>query len=109
MNELTEKVNALPVGQNGELIKGFDPKTYTFNGDMEYWTLMTIPAKRNKELQRVSNLIFNMGMVGCSQTELVDAIRYSMVVIDSIKYCLNWKQAKTDFHIDELMVKYGTK
>lgn len=108
MNEITEKVNALPVGQNGELIQSFDPKTYAFNGDMKYWSLIT-PTKRNEELRRVSNLIFNMSMVGCSQTELVDAIRYSMVVIDSIKYCLNWKQAKTDFHIEKLMTKYGTK
>lgn len=107
MNELTKKVNALPVGQNGELIKSFDPKTYAYD-ENKFWFWMT-PTKRNKELQRVSKLIFNMGIIGCSQTELVDAIRYSMVVIDSIKYCLNWKQAKTDFHINELMEKYGTK
>lgn len=108
MNEITEKVSALPVGQHGELIKSFDPKTYAYEGDMRYWSLM-LPTRRKMELQKVSKLIFNMGMIGCSQTEIVDAIRYSMVVIDSIKYCLNWKQAKTDFHIDELMEKYGTK
>ena len=108
MNKLTEKVNALPVGQNGELIESFDPKTYAYEGDMKYWSLMA-PANRNKELQRVSNLIFNMGMIGCSQPELVDAIRYSMVVIDSVKHFLNWKKARADFHIEKLMAKYGTK
>jgi hypothetical protein len=108
MDEITEKVNSLPVGHHGELIESFDPKIYAYDGDMKYCPLL-LPTRRKRELQKVSKLIFNMGMVGCSQPELVDAIRYSMVVIDSIKNYLNWKKAKADFHIDELMEKYGTK
>lgn len=59
-----------------------------------------------KEKNVISNLITDMTLKGASQEELDRAIRYSMVVIDSEKNELNYKQSEKDNNIVELKKKY---
>jgi DNA-binding CsgD family transcriptional regulator len=54
----------------------------------------------------VSNLITDMTIKGANSDELARAVRHSMVVIDSEKHHLNYKQSYIDNGIAELKKKY---
>lgn len=57
---------------------------------------------KQREMGIASNLITDMTIQGASTEELARAVRYSMVVIDSVKHNLNVAQAKKDNNIEEL-------
>ncbi len=61
---------------------------------------------KNNEMGRVSNLITDMTLQGASPDEICRAVKHSMVVIDSEKHHLNYKQSYEDFRIQELKDKY---
>ena len=64
---------------------------------------------KGKEMGVITNLIMDMQSKGCEDPkELVDAVRYSMIVIDAKKHELNYKQAYKDYHIADLKKKYQT-
>jgi predicted transcriptional regulator len=67
-------------------------------------------SSRAKQTQMglVSNLITDMTIKGASESELARAIRHSMVVIDSEKHKLDYKQSQIDNGIIALMKKYQT-
>lgn len=87
-----------------KLPKVIDPKT----GEEKY----KYPPVENQQKQQLmgiaSNLITDMTQFkeGVVDDELVRATKYSMVVIDSEKHKLDWKQAYEDFGIAELNKKY---
>lgn len=88
-------------------------KTVTKNGkethEPTYPYFKTEKAK-GKEMGIVSNLLQDMRLKGCEDIdELVRADMYSMVVIDAKKHKLNWKQAREDYKIQELVDKYQRK
>lgn len=56
----------------------------------------------------VSNLITDMTIHGASTDELTRAVRHSMVVIDSEKHQLDWRQSAKDNAISALQKKYQT-
>lgn len=66
------------------------------------------PAKVNmqKKMGDVSNLITDMTIKGANQDEIARAIRHSMVVIDSEKHHLNYKQSYIDNNIVDLKKRY---
>jgi hypothetical protein len=82
-------------------LKGFDPKH-------EFPNPPGVEFKGNKQqlMGDVSNLITDMTIKGATSDELARAVRHSMVVIDSEKHNLNYKQSAIDNGIAELKEKY---
>ncbi len=66
------------------------------------------PSGRTKQMQMgdVSNLITDMTIKGASPNEIARAVRHSMVVIDSEKHHLNYKQSAIDNGIADLKKRY---
>lgn len=64
------------------------------------------PDNKQKQMGVVSNLITDMTLKGASPEELARAVRHSMVVIDSEKHELNWKQSEIDNGIAQLKKIY---
>lgn len=68
------------------------------------------PKKPTSHMQRqmgdISNLITDMSIRGANDAELAAAVRHSMVVIDSQKHMLNYKQSALDNNIKSLQAKY---
>ena len=99
---------------------GFDVEEYGVNnprfssmvgndGKPTYKYPKTEKAK-GTEMGKITNLITDMYAAGCDDSkELARAVKYSMVVIDSKKHELNYKQAYKDLDIRELEKKYQTK
>ncbi len=86
-----------------ESLKNFDPKeSYPYYDGMK---VMSDKAK-GKYMGDVSNLITDMTIKGASPDELVRAVKHSMVVIDSPKHKLNFRQSYEDNGIAELKEKY---
>jgi hypothetical protein len=54
----------------------------------------------------VTNLINDMSVQGANSTDIEKAVKHSMVVIDSEKHHLDWKQSEKDNNIQELKKKY---
>lgn len=83
-------------------LKNFDPNMYK----VDYKTI----APRTKQIQMgiVSNLITDMTIKGASPSELARAVKHSMVVIDSEKHNLDYKQSARDNGISALRKKYQT-
>ncbi|MCX7817560.1 MAG: hypothetical protein N2317_08665 [Syntrophales bacterium] len=65
-------------------------------------------SSRTKQMKMgdVSNLITDMTIKGATPDELARAVRHSMVVIDSEKHNLNYKQSYIDHGIADLKKKY---
>lgn len=57
---------------------------------------------KQKEMGIATNLVNDMTIKGATEEELARAVRYTMVVIDSVKHNLDVKAAKQDNKIDEL-------
>lgn len=84
-------------------LKGFDPKEiYKLPDDAPRI------SSKNKEMQMgiVTNLITDMTAAGASNDEICRAVRHSMVVIDSEKHHLDYKQSAEDNKIKELKDRY---
>lgn len=62
-----------------------------------------------KEMGMVSNLITDMTIKGANTSEIANAVRHSMVVIDAKKHKLNYKQSEKDHGIPALKKKYQSK
>ena len=58
------------------------------------------------QMGQISNLITDMTIRGANQSELARAVKHSMVIIDSEKHALNYKQSAKDNNIVELKKKY---
>lgn len=84
-------------------LSGFDPKA-------SYKLPDSAPEVKNQTKQRemgiITNLIADMSVAGAKNDEIARAVRHSMVVIDSEKHHLNYKQSFKDNRIDDLKVKY---
>jgi predicted transcriptional regulator len=78
-------------------------KTEFKNGDRP------IPARKQQEMGKISNLITDMTIHGAGPEELARAVRHSMVVIDSEKHALDFKASERDNGIAQLRAKYQPK
>ncbi len=85
---------------------GFDPKS-----QYPFYEGMHVMDSRQKgiEMGKVSNLITDMTILGAYDSEIAQAVRHSMVVIDAEKHKLNYVQSAKDNGILALQRKYQTK
>lgn len=82
-------------------LKNFDPqRAYPGYPGMKKMT------NTQTEMGKISNLITDMTLQGAPHSELVRAVRHSMVVIDAEKHGLNYKESKAVNGIKELEQKY---
>lgn len=89
----------------GEL-KNFDPQvSYKGYPDMK----VISPSAMQMEMGKVSNLVTDMTIRGAKPNEIARAVRHSMVIIDSEKHGLNYKQSYLDNAIGQLKEKYQGK
>ncbi|MDF2800243.1 MAG: hypothetical protein K0S61_146 [Anaerocolumna sp.] len=84
-------------------LANFDPKI-----SYPAYEGMTKISPRTKQMKMgdVSNLITDMTIKGANDDEIAAAVRHSMVVIDSEKHNLNYKQSYIDNGIAELKKRY---
>jgi len=84
-------------------LEGFDPKkAYP---KVEGMKVMT-EQQEGQEMGSVSNLITDMQLQNATASEIARAVKHSMVVIDSVKHELNYRQSAEDNGIAELKTKY---
>lgn len=62
--------------------------------------------REQMQMGMISNLITDMTLQGADEHELARATKHSMVIIDSEKHNLNWRQSAKDNGIAELKKKY---
>lgn len=89
-------------------LEGFDPKLeYPERKGMKYMK-DPVTGKDNTQMQMgiISNLITDMTLAKASDTELANAVRHSMVVIDAGKHKLDYKKSEADHNIEALKKKY---
>ena len=96
-------------------LRNFDPNQYKITDPnhphiIDKKNMKTIKP-RTKELQMgiVSNLITDMTIKGASQSEIARAVKHSMVVIDSEKHGLDYKQSAIDNNIAQLKRDWTTR
>lgn len=88
-----------------EGLKNFDPKSQY----REYPGMKVITSdQKQREMGNVSNLITDMTIRKANHDEIARAVRHSMVIIDSEKHRLNWKQSAIDNNISQLKREYQT-
>jgi hypothetical protein len=82
-------------------LKNFDPqRAYPGYPGMKKMT------NTQTEMGKISNLITDMTLLGAPNSELVRAVRHSMVVIDAEKHGLNYKESAAVNNIKDLQKKY---
>ena len=89
-------------------LQEFDPKIYKFPDGTPDSKIIK-PSTKQREMGVASNLITDMTLRNASPDHLIRAVKYSMVVIDSEKHKLDYKQAKKDLGITELKKMYQQK
>ena len=91
-----------------QALQEFDPKIYKFpDGTSE--TKKIKPSTKQREMGVASNLITDMTLRNASSEDIIKAVKYSMVVIDSEKHFLDYKKAKKDLGIQDLKKAYQQK
>jgi hypothetical protein len=86
-----------------EGLKDFDPQSRYPH--VEGMKVMSASYKQ-RAMGDISNLITDMTIKAANPTEIARAVRHSMVVIDSEKHKLNYKQSELDNGIAQLKEKY---
>ena len=97
-------------------LRDFDTKTYKLPKEVVYEAdgvtrrkdprVMQDEKARGKQMGIATNLIADLTAKRADPEDIVNAVMYSMVVVDAYKHGLDWKQAKKDFHIDQINKKY---
>ena len=74
-------------------------------------TRVKLMSEKYKQQQMgvVSNLITDMTLAGAPTSDIVKAVRHSMVVIDAVKHKLDYRQSERDNDIEELKKKWQPK
>lgn len=87
-----------------EKLKGFDPHVYKIPKGSPISVIDS--DRKQQEMGKISNLVTDMTLKGASTEELSRAVRHSMVVIDSEKHELDFKQSEKDHGILALKERY---
>lgn len=112
--------NTIKTSRSLPELKNFDPHMYKVDPDSpvnihvvdkETGKLINTgktitPDHKQTQMGIVSNLITDMTIKGASDSELARAVKHSMVVIDSEKHNLDWKQSAIDNSISALKKRY---
>jgi DNA-binding NarL/FixJ family response regulator len=88
-----------------EGLKGFDAKTeYSTEGK----TGIRLLSKEATQIEmgKISNLITDMTLKGAPESDLVKAVKHSMVVIDAAKHKLDYKRSEQENDIATLRKKW---
>ncbi len=89
-------------------LQEFNPRDYAFpDGTPESKFIKS--RTKQKEMGIASNLISDMTLQNAPDEDVIRAVKYSMVVIDSEKHKLDYKQAREDYNIKGLQKKYQQK
>lgn len=84
-------------------LKTFEPKTqYAYREGMKVMT----KGETQKQMGVISNLITDMTLRGAPDSDIVKAVKHSMVVIDAEKHKLDYKQSEKDNDIALLKKKW---
>lgn len=86
-------------------LEGFDPKIEYSTVGKTGVKLMT-KKQTQREMGIVSNLITDMTLRGAPESDIVKAVKHSMVVIDAEKHKLDYKQSEKDNDIPLLKKKW---
>ena len=86
-------------------LKNFDPKT-EYSTEGKKGVKLMQESEKQKQMGVVSNLITDMTLMGAPESDIVRAVKHSMVVIDAVKHKLDYKQSEKDNGIAELKMKY---
>lgn len=106
-----DQVVCIPIGPTSNIkstkplkeLEGFDPKT----AYPQTKTSAIMPEKmKQKQMGMVSNLITDMTLQNAPNEDIVKAVKHSMVVIDSVKHKLDYKQSEIDNDISTLKNRY---
>lgn len=86
-----------------EGLKDFDPKSeYPYREGMKVLT----KQQTQREMGIVSNLITDMTLRGAPESDIVKAVKHSMVVIDAAKHKLDYKKSEQDNDIATLKERW---
>lgn len=96
------KINSTPALKG---LRGFDAKTQYSTEGRSGVKLLTKESTQ-LEMGKISNLITDMTLRGATESEMVRAVKHSMVVIDAAKHKLDYKASERDNGISELRQKY---
>lgn len=102
----------IPITRNKIKIKSKPPikDLQEFDGKLLYKLPDGSPEMKDRTKQRqmgeVSNLITDMTVGGAGESEIVRAVKHSMVVIDAQKHHLDYKKSADDFDIVSLKAAY---
>lgn len=89
-------------------LEDFDPKTQYSTEGKTGIRLMT-KQETQKEMGIISNLITDMTLRGAPESDMVKAVKHSMVVIDAAKHKLDYKRSEKDNDIATLKQKWQPK
>jgi len=94
-----------------EGLKNFDPQHYKVDlgpktAEFPEGKPTITPTRKGLEMGNITNLISDMTVRAASTEELARAVRHSMVVIDSEKHNLDFKQSERDHGILDLKRRY---
>lgn len=89
-------------------LEGFNPKIYKFSKEQveKDPSIVISSDMKQTEMGKVTNLISDMTLMGADSHEIARAVKHSMVIIDSEKHQLDYKQSYADNRIAELKEKY---
>ena len=96
------KIQSTPMTGAYEALKGFDTKTYKTPDDHKTMT----NSERQMQMGLVTNLIADMTVGGAGASQIVKAVKHSMVVVDSPKHNLDWKRSMEENNIITLKKEY---
>ena len=89
-----------------QLIENFDPKEeYPGYPGMKKMTART----KGIQMGVTTNLITDMTVAGAPMSDMIKAVKHSMVVIDAEKHGLDWKRSEKENDIQALKEKYQTQ
>lgn len=86
--------------------KGLEPAKAIKEAQLASGIRLASPEAKQRLMGDVSNLITDMTIKGASTSEIARAVRHSMVVIDSEKHRLNYRQSYLDNGIAALKKTY---
>lgn len=89
-------------------LEDFDPKVQYSTEGKKGVKLMT-KDQTQKQMGVVSNLITDMTLRGAPESDIVKAVKHSMVVIDAEKHKLDYKQSEKDNDIATLKKRWQTR
>lgn len=89
-----------------EGLKGFDPKESYGPASTSLAYKHMPKGSVQREMGSITNLIADMTIKGAKESELVRAVKHSMVIIDAEKHNLDYKRSEKENGIKELKRKY---